>query len=423
MEQNSPQNNQRFVQYTLYNVHVHTVCLQCENSEPFYFNADFFASCSCEAAPPRKAKKKTSPKGAVTFAPYTAAATHKVAAIATTGKKWNSEIQTLPTQSVDLNKTYTLPPKEEKGGGGGAYSSVYAAKKQLSTPSRATKPGPSRRVERPTEETDFQPMVREISLEGHRMDRGGIEAGSSREPPQQPKKKPRKIEAPRGNMPPPRPRTRSNGFGSMDPSVERRPSIEKGGTNTIDMEVSGVGSPRNGTQAAPSVAPPPTLSQTTKESIIRRRKQQMEEEAATLSQSATYPSKPPHPPPAVQSDPPTASAPVETIRKRKRKSRKNELSATAAGHETPKYAHVNNTSEADNSGSGGSPNESQLEELHPFSHPEHGVRDASQSLSSEDWNIKCEGMLSVRRLAMYHPEVLGPHLHSLVRMVQQEVRV
>ena len=192
----------------------------------------------------------------------------------------------------------------------------------------------------------------------------------------------------------------------------------------IDMEVSGIGSPRRSGEGG-SGPQTPSLSQATKESIAQKRQKQLEEKQPGFeSHSATYPSsKPPIPP---QPDL-TVSAPVRHVRNKHkhRSSSKAESGFTPGGDETPRGRHYSRNSslaELDSSITGGSLNGSQLEELNPFDNPEHGLREAMQNISSEDWSVKCEGLLAVRRLAMFHADTLLPQLHSVVMAVQEEVR-
>ena len=335
----------------------------------------------------------------------------------------------LSTQSADLNHTYTVESKEDKISP--TYSMAFAAKKQ-STPTRTSRTLSQAKRERPTPTEEPAPgIMNEISLEGVSLDKEGKET--------QPKRKSRKVDPPRGNLPPPR--LRSNSL-SHDGSKERRPSIEKGGTNTIDMEVSGVGS-QNKASSDTSITPTNTsmtlgqLSQTTKESLMRKRqKQQQDDEVSQDSykvQSASYSStkKPPIPP---GQDTVTTSAPVENVRKRnKRKNRLNPNShnghqTDSSPDETPKNSgslrssrrNSITISDVDSSFNGGSPDE--LVELHPFNNPEQGLKDSLQNIGSEDWSSKCAGMLGVRRVTMYNPEVLQPYLHTVVLAVEKEVR-
>ena len=65
--------------------------------------------------------------------------------------------------------------------------------------------------------------------------------------------------------------------------------------------------------------------------------------------------------------------------------------------------------------------DSVLAELHPLPNPEQGVKEALRLLGNEEWNVKCDGLLVVRRMAMYHCELLLPHLHSVVVAAEKEV--
>nr|XP_051695876.1 TOG array regulator of axonemal microtubules protein 2 isoform X2 [Oryctolagus cuniculus] len=62
-----------------------------------------------------------------------------------------------------------------------------------------------------------------------------------------------------------------------------------------------------------------------------------------------------------------------------------------------------------------------LRELRPLSNPELGLTDALQCLGSSDWQVKEKGLLSVRRLAACHPDVLAGRLHDVSLAVTGEV--
>lgn len=334
--------------------------------------------------------------------------------------KWDTtDGAVLPSQSIDLNRTYTTGTKEEKLSP--TYSMAFLAKKQ-GTPTRTSRAISQVKRERPVPvEESSASITHEISLEGVSLDKEGKES--------QPKKKSRKVDPPKGNLPPPR--LRSNSL-SHDGSIERRPSIEKGGTNTIDMEVSGVGSQsKAGDTSTTNSATLGQLSQTTKESLMRKKQKQQDDEMANghKAQSASYSTnkKPPIPP---LQDTVTTSAPVENVRKRNK--RKNHVNsnghqADSSPDETPKYSGSLNSSrrnsitisDVDSSINGGSSDE--LVELHPFNNPEQGLRDSIQNIGSDDWSSKCAGMMGVRRVAMYNPEVLQPQLHTVILAVEKEV--
>lgn len=349
------------------------------------------------------------------------------------GRKWNSNgsVKPPPTRQnlelIDLNRTYVI--KEDMAVPATPTTSTFTSGKKPSQVGALSKLKGVRRSTPLQSQGDEpnEPLSKEISLEGHSLERGGVSDV-------QPKKKSRKLSEPtRGNAPPKPRASRSNSFAVE--GQQRRPSIERGGTNMIDMEVSGIGSSRRSEEGtdAPGYQTP-SLSQATKESIARKKQRQLEDEEPGMgSHSITYPMcKPPiHPQPTDLA----ASAPIHHERnKQKHRSSLNlhnhhqpESGYGGVGEGTPRDRHCGRNSltvetESYGSTTGGSPNGSQLEELNPFANPEHGLREAMQNLSSDDWSAKCEGMLAVRRLAMFHGDVLLPQLHSVVMAVQQEVR-
>ncbi|XP_021567009.1 TOG array regulator of axonemal microtubules protein 2 [Carlito syrichta] len=62
-----------------------------------------------------------------------------------------------------------------------------------------------------------------------------------------------------------------------------------------------------------------------------------------------------------------------------------------------------------------------FKEARPFSNPELGLVDALQCLGSSDWQVKEKALVSVRRLAACHPEVLAGRLHDVCLAVTGEV--
>ncbi|XP_075060487.1 TOG array regulator of axonemal microtubules protein 2 isoform X2 [Mixophyes fleayi] len=57
----------------------------------------------------------------------------------------------------------------------------------------------------------------------------------------------------------------------------------------------------------------------------------------------------------------------------------------------------------------------------PMSHPEQGMIEALKWLNHKDWEQKEKGLLSVRCLASWHPEVLFSRLHDVCIVVTREV--
>ncbi|XP_028927296.1 TOG array regulator of axonemal microtubules protein 2 [Ornithorhynchus anatinus] len=67
------------------------------------------------------------------------------------------------------------------------------------------------------------------------------------------------------------------------------------------------------------------------------------------------------------------------------------------------------------------PEEGLAQDLRPLSHPELGLMEALQWLSNSDWQLKEKGLVSVRRLAACHPDVLEGRLHDVCLAVTREV--
>ncbi|VDI47252.1 Hypothetical predicted protein [Mytilus galloprovincialis] len=58
----------------------------------------------------------------------------------------------------------------------------------------------------------------------------------------------------------------------------------------------------------------------------------------------------------------------------------------------------------------------------PYRDPDHALRDAMNSLSSEEWEVKCSGLNSIRRLALFHADTVTPQLHSILVATLKEVK-
>ena len=333
-----------------------------------------------------------------------------------------------PMQHYDLDRTHTV--ESEK-----TYSMAFA-KRQTKAAG-----GPVKRDKTPPQVADSEPS---ISLEGRRLDRDFV---TNKENQPKKKKKQRPADGHKGYNLLPTSKPRSGPL-DYEAGVERRPSIERGGTNTIEMEVSGVGSYGSSRGTENTVVPSQELPsssqpQDNKEGSAGSRKRQKHSPAAEdtdagvvqLAQCGS--SKPPIPPPSTeQSANPSLSAPIRNVQKKARKSRQYSHQATSqesgygtAGDETPSRRTSAVTADMDCSmngsggagGGGGSPSESQLIELQPFNNPEVGLRESIAKIGSEDWSAKCNGMIGIRQVAMYHPAVLQSQLHSVVLAVQKEV--
>lgn len=341
-----------------------------------------------------------------------------------------------PIQAYDPDRTYTIEPDK-------TYSMAFAKRQ-----AKAAAAVQMKRDKTPPQSVDIEPGM---SLEGRSLDRDRDPAANKET---QVKKKSRKAEALKGNLPPPKLRSGPLGY---EPGVERRPSIERGGTNTIEMEVSGIGS-RGSSRGKENlnVQDLPSSSQsqpqaTTKENTGGRKRQKHSPVAAVeetdtavgVVQSAgqyTSSTKPPVPPVSMErSTNSSLSAPIKNAQKKVKKNRQYSHQTSSqesgygstAGDETPsrRTSYSTTVSDMDSSmssgggggGGNGSPGESQLIELQPFSNPEQGLRESIAKIGSEDWSAKCDAMIGIRQVAMYHPAVLQPQLHSVVLAVQKEV--
>ncbi|XP_014817656.1 PREDICTED: protein FAM179A-like [Calidris pugnax] len=70
---------------------------------------------------------------------------------------------------------------------------------------------------------------------------------------------------------------------------------------------------------------------------------------------------------------------------------------------------------------GEEPESGDAQEARPFPHPQQALLKALAGLSSDDWQQKAEGLLSIRRLALCHSEVLLCRLHDVSLAVTKEV--
>ena len=405
--------------------------------------------CSTVSAPVTKAKK---PKVAAVD-PLSTSTVSKP--LVSKKQAFGSERHSIspPMQAYDPDRTFTVDSDK-------TYSMAFAKRQAKAAAAVAVQ---TKRDKTPPQSVDTDPRM---SLEGRSLDRDrGDPASSSREG--QAKKKPRKAEALKGNLPPPKLRSGLLGY---EPGIERRPSIERGGTNTIEMEVSGIGSrgSSRGKENLAIVQDLPSSSQslsqphaaaatTTKENSGGRKRRKHSPVVAgveetdiavagvvqqSVGQYASSTTKPPVPPTSMvqeRSTNPSLSAPIKNAQKKVKKNRQHshhqassqESGYGTTGDETPSRktsygTTVSDTYSSASSGGGGggngSPGESQLIELQPFINPEQGLRESIAKIASEDWSAKCDGMIGIRQLAMYHPGVLQPQLHSVVLAVQKEVR-
>ena len=339
------------------------------------------------------------------------------------------------------------------------YSQAFAKKQHIST-----KMGGQAKRERSVtqkntslsslEEVDASLItMNDISLEGRSIDR---EVGGANREAQLHRKKNKKGD-PHQTPSKSRVTISSSLFGLQDGVGERRPSIERGGTNTISMEVSGIGS-WNGTESHQAQQLSRHLSQNTRESILKKMLKQETvdydfEVVGNKSHSATYPNttKSSQVLPVLRGDQlegiytstntncSIASAPVEATHKRNRKKRSVSDSSPAQtlsphrqhGDTLPKNRsqsynkHALTVTDMDLQcgGRGGSPQEfdQALLEGHVHANPDQAVKTALQSLASEDWSNKCEGIGMIICITHYYPSLLQAQLHTILSAVQKEV--
>ena len=311
---------------------------------------------------------------------------------------------------MNLNRTYT-PGSWDNPSNGGPYTNAYTTKK-LGTPTIPTKGSSSQSKK----DRDQKEGMKFMSVVGHRENGAGTQL-----------KRPQKVDPQRGNSPP----TKSREAVSLIQERVRRSSMDREATNMIDIEsnsvITSMGDSRSTQQ--------PALPQTTTDN-----RQHTTDKYNHKAQSATYPTtKKPPIPPVNETTEPAMSAPSERVRKRSKHKkvspplkRQSESGYSTAGDLTPRTddysnyhsSHRNSVSgdfdSSYNGGSNGSPDGS-LQEVQPFSSPDQGLKESIRNINIDDWNLKCDGLLGIRRVAMYHPEVLLPQLQTVIRAVEKEV--
>lgn len=197
----------------------------------------------------------------------------------------------------------------------------------------------------------------------------------------------------------------------------QRPSIERGGTNMIKMEVNGIKSP------------PPTAEQQEHTSPVTRevhvRKQRKPEPDFMLKEPLGQ-SKPPLPRttatfPGDGLDHSDGGLP-EVPHPWKKHSK---YAVTRSVKDETSMGHWQNSGDGLREGGGvGRGNQSpDGSEMQPFSNADRGLRECLEHLENSDWNTKCDGLTAVRRLAKFHPEKLFSELHTVTLAVIEEVKI
>jgi len=324
-------------------------------------------------------------------------------------------------QPMPLSKKWnSLEGKEDK-----TYSQAYI-KKLAHTPSKSLKPPSQKLTSLVLEEGNSAGDVNSISLEGRGLDQSGSDK------PKEIRRKSKKDQAL-----PSRGRTTISTSLFQEDSGDRRPTIERGGTNTISMEVSGVGS-RNSTEL--NQHPPQPAASKTKDVVSPHLKKPFSDSDVSKkkSHSAVYPNN--HETPLVveeadESSGITAisSAPINTTHKRNKKKKPNQAPSPqklprdkTSLHNNNKHTYVWNDGDQQppNGGMGGALVEMDLAPLEDLAHaqPDQAVKAALQSLAKEDWTDKCEGIGMVVVIARDFPHLLQLQLHPVLIALKKEVR-
>jgi hypothetical protein len=219
--------------------------------------------------------------------------------------------------------------------------------------------------------------------------------------------------------------------GALGPEGQR-PSIERGGTNTIKMEVNGVKSPPPPAQLSPEKELSPPAAVPPARGGARGaagRKQRQSEPAFMFGSHETKMGM------GGQDDSPTGTTrggATLTDESRKKHSkyaviggtkgtREDHHLAQSNGHHHRRRGSCDDGFPVTTTGENGSPMNRSLPDLQPFSSPERGLREALSQLDDSDWNKKCDGLLGIRRLAAFHTQRLIPDLHDVTLAVVKEV--
>ena len=217
--------------------------------------------------------------------------------------------------------------------------------------------------------------------------------------------------------------------GSLGPEGQR-PTIERGGTNTIVMEVNGVKSPPPAHLSPEQLSPP--VQRRARESRAGK-KQRNSEPAFMFSETqTTFPppglSKPPQGFDGGSSGGMGQQLLPDVARQPRRKQSKYAVSSKTADDPPPYNGHrYSSVENGVGGGEGGSPGDSKCSlpvgdgELQPFANSDRGLHESLGQLDDSDWNKKCDGLLGVQRLAVFHTDKLLSDLHNITLAVVKEV--
>lgn len=218
---------------------------------------------------------------------------------------------------------------------------------------------------------------------------------------------------------------------------ERRPTIERGGTNTILMEISGVGSRAVTDEGGMAVTTGGSNGPTSNKEGRKRHKTthwESEQEAGPDKKMYSATSSKKQAAEEINKDASfVTSAPAEGSLRRAKQKRDNNATTMMNNNDTNlrirrQPSNNRNTltiTDMDASFGRSSPQELDIVLLEGQVHanPDQAVKSALLSIASEDWNNKCEGMSMVMCVARNYPNSLQSHLHSVVIAVQKEVPI
>ena len=336
----------------------------------------------------------------------------------------------MPLARQDSRQPVPLPKKWnsfEYGKEDKTYSQAYI-KKLASTPAKSLKPPPSQKLTSLVPDEGITTGdVNSISLEGRGLDQSGFD-------------KPRdsfqiRRKSKKDHAVPSRGRTSISTSLFQEGTGERRPTIERGGTNTISMEVSGVGS-RNSAELNQHPSQPNTIK--TKDVISPNLKLSFSDsDTKKKSRSAIYPNNHESPLVVEEADESSggitaiSSAPIDTTHKRNKKKKPSQTSSpqklprdkTSLHNKNHTYVWNESDQPPPSGGMGGALMEMDLVPLEALVRtlPDQAVKTALQSLAKEDWNDKCEGIGMVVIIARDFPHLLQSQLHPVLMALKKEV--
>ena len=236
--------------------------------------------------------------------------------------------------------------------------------------------------------------------------------------------------------------------GALGPEGQR-PTIERGGTNTIKMEVNGIKSPPPPTQLSPEdkeLSPPAAVPTHTMGGARGPGRKLRHSEPAFMFGSCetkmaasgrghdTSLSGTTRGVTLIDESPDGSNErllPEVPRQSRKKHSKYAVMGGTRGAREdnhllAQSNGHHRCRGSCDDglpaTGGNGSPLNRSLPDLQPFSSPERGLRESLSQLDASDWNEKCDGLMGVRRLAAFHTQRLIPELHNVALAVVKEVR-